>query len=88
MQKRVLEADHPDMLTAASDRQQYLSRHGKHAKEEGLGGTGNRGSGGGKGGGAGGAGRAEGAESEVQATQKRAAEGSGACADASKRRKQ
>jgi len=36
VQKQVLGADHPDTLTAASDRQQYLSRHGKHAKEEGL----------------------------------------------------
>ena len=104
VRKRVLGADHFDTLAAASDLQQHLSRQGtlaaasdlqqhlsrqgKHAEEEGL--KGARGT-------EGQAGAmeeeaeapvAEGAESEVQATQKRAAEGSGACADASKRRKQ
>ena len=88
VRKRVLGAEHPDTLTAAGNLQQYLSRSVKHAEEEGIkGARGTEGQVGAK--------EeepeapvAEGAESEVQATQKRAAEGSGACADASKRRKQ
>ena len=88
VRKRMPGADHPDTLAAASVLQQYLSRQGKHAEEEGL--KRARGT-------EGQAGAteeeaetpvAEGAESEVQSTQKRAEEGSGACADASKRRKQ
>ena len=81
VRKRVLGAEHPDTLAAASDIQQFLSRQGKYAEEEGL--KGARGAEG-----QAGATEEEGGESEVQATRKRAGEGSGACADASKRRKQ
>ena len=78
---RVLGAEHPGTLAAASDIQQYLSDQGKHAEKEGLKGARERE-------GQAGATEEEGGESEVQATRKRAAEGAGACADASKRRKQ
>jgi len=61
VRKRVLGAEHPDTLAAASDIQQYLSRQGKHAEEEGL--KGARGTEG-----QAGATEEEGAESKVQAT--------------------
>ena len=82
VQKRVLGAEHPGTLTTASNLAQSLSRQGKHAEAEGL--KGARGTEG-----KAGATEVEGGESEVQATRKRkrAAEGSRACADASKQRK-
>ena len=79
--KRVQGEEHPNTLTTAGNLASSLSDQGKHAEEEGL--KGARGTEG-----QAGATEEEGGESEVQATRKRAAEGSGACADASKRRKQ
>ena len=78
---RVLGAEHPATLTTTDNLATSLSRQGKHAEAEGL--KGARGAEG-----QAGATEEEGGESEVQATRKRAAEGSCACADASKRREQ
>ena len=87
-QRRVLGAEHPDTLTAASNLEQCLYEQEEHAEEgESMGSVGAERQ-------AGATAKEpsapveEGEESEVHAARKRAAEGSRACADAAKRTKQ